>query len=563
MAITLNSGFKMPVVGLGVWRMDGKDIKSLLINAIKIGYRHFDCAADYKNEAELWNSDHGHVLEACKDSLKKLQLDYLDLYLIHFPVATRHTGVGETGSALGDDGVLDIDTTVSLETTWHAMEELVSLGLVRSIGISNYDIFTTRDCLVYAKVKPAVNQIETHPYFQRDSLVKFCQKHGICITAHTPLGGAAANTEWFGSVSCLVDPVLKGLMEKYKKTAAQVVLRWGIQRNTVVIPKTSKIERLEENFQVLYLYLVVERKWESIGVKMPVIGLGVWRMDGKDIRSLLINAIKIGYRHFDCAAEYKNEAEVGEALAEAFQTGLVKREDLFITTKAHHGHVLEACKDSLKKLQLDYLDLYLVHFPVATRHTGVGKSGSALGDDGVLDIDTTVSLETTWHAMEELVYLGLVRSIGISNFDIFTTRDCLAYAKVKPAVNQIETHPYFQRDSLVKFCQKHGICITAHTPLGGAAANTEWFGSVSCLVDPVLKGLMEKYKKTAAQVVLRWGIQRNTVVIPKTSKLERLEENFQVFDFELTKEDMDLIRSLDRNYRTNQPAKFWGIDLYA
>ncbi|CAK7329597.1 unnamed protein product [Dovyalis caffra] len=302
------------------------------------------------------------------------------------------------------------------------------------------------------------------------------------------------------------------------------------------------------------------------GFKMPIVGLGVWRMEGKEIRDLIVNSIKLGYRHFDCAADYKNEAEVGEALAEAFKGGLVKREDLFITTKlwnSDHGHVVEACKDSLKKLQLDYLDLYLVHFPVATKHTGVGATDSALGEDGVLDIDTTISLETTWHAMEDLVSMGLVRSIGISNYDIFLTRDCLAYSKVKPAVNQIETHPYFQRDSLVKFCQKHGICVTAHTPLGGGVANTEWFDTVSCLDDPVLKGLAEKYKKTVAQIVLRWGIQRNTAVIPKSAKIERLKENFEVFDFELSKEDMDLVKGLDRNYRTNQPAKFWGVNLYA
>ncbi|CAL5024334.1 unnamed protein product [Urochloa decumbens] len=228
----------------------------------------------------------------------------------------------------------------------------------------------------------------------------------------------------------------------------------------------------------------------SSGHQMPSVGLGVWRMEKPAIRSLIHSALRIGYRHLDCAADYQNEAEVGDALVEAFQTGLVKREDLFITTKlwnSDHGHVIEACKDSLKKLQVDYLDLYLVHFPVATRHTGVGTTSSALGDDGVLDIDTTISLETTWHAMEELVSMGLVRSIGISNYDIFLTRDCLAYAKIKPAVNQIETHPYFQRDSLVKFCQKHGICVTAHTPLGGSTANTEWFGSVSCLDDPVIK----------------------------------------------------------------------------
>nr|POE69824.1 nadp-dependent d-sorbitol-6-phosphate dehydrogenase [Quercus suber] len=228
-----------------------------------------------------------------------------------------------------------------------------------------------------------------------------------------------------------------------------------------------------------------------------------------------------------------------------------------------YGHVVEACKDSLTKLQLDYLDLYLVHFPIATSHTGVGTTASALDENKKLDIDTTISLETTWHDMEDLVSKGLVRSIGISNYDISLTRDCLAYSKVKPAVNQIESHPYFQRDSLVKFCRKHGICATAHTPLGSSVANTELFGSDSFLDEPILKGLAKKYKKSVVQIVLRWNIQRNTVVIPKTSKLERLKENFQVFDFKLTKEDMDLIKTIDRKYRTNQPGKDWGVDVYA
>ncbi|KGN43183.1 NADP-dependent D-sorbitol-6-phosphate dehydrogenase [Cucumis sativus] len=303
------------------------------------------------------------------------------------------------------------------------------------------------------------------------------------------------------------------------------------------------------------------------GFQMPVMGLGVWRMEKHKIKDLILNAIQLGYRHFDCAADYKSEAEVGDALAEALESGVVKREELFITSKlwnSDHGHVVEACKDSLKKLRLQYLDLYLVHFPIAIKHTGVGNTRSEKDEDGVLDIDTTISLETTWHAMEDLVSADLVRSIGISNYDIFLTRDCLAYSKVKPAVNQIETHPYFQRESLVKFCQKHGICVTAHTPLGGAAANTQRFGTLSCLEDPVVEELAEKYGRSPAQIVLRWGIQRNSTVIPKTSKLNRLEENLQVFDFELKEEDMDLIKSIDKKYRTNlTPARSWGIDLYA
>ncbi|XP_008449797.1 NADP-dependent D-sorbitol-6-phosphate dehydrogenase-like isoform X2 [Cucumis melo] len=304
------------------------------------------------------------------------------------------------------------------------------------------------------------------------------------------------------------------------------------------------------------------------GFKMPMMGLGVAGMRKDEIKDIITNAIQIGYRHFDCAADYKNEAEVGEALAEALESGLVKREELFITSKlwnSDHGHVVEACKDSLKKLQLQYLDLYLVHFPIPTKHTGVGNTNSELAKDGMLDIDTTISLETTWHAMEDLVFVGLVRSIGISNYDIILTRDCLTYAKVKPAVNQIETHPYFQRESLVRFCQKHEICVTAHTPLGGAAVNPQVFGSIyNVIQDPLLEKVANKYGRSPAQIALRWGIQRNTVVIPKSSKLKRLEENFQVFDFELKQEDMDLIKNIDKKYRTNLISTVaWGIDIYA
>ncbi|KAL5073984.1 hypothetical protein RYX36_012968, partial [Vicia faba] len=157
-------------------------------------------------------------------------------------------------------------------------------------------------------------------------------------------------------------------------------------------------------------------------------------MQGQEIKDLIINSIKIGYRHFDCAADYKNETEVGEAFKEAFDTGLVKREDLFITTQLWNSLIM----NMLLRLS-DYLDFYLVHFPVATRHTGDGTTDSALGEDGVLDIDRTISLETTWHVMEGLVSSGLVRSIGIINYDIFLNRDCLAYSKIKPVKNRQET----------------------------------------------------------------------------------------------------------------------------
>ncbi|MCO5579913.1 hypothetical protein L7F22_033780 [Adiantum nelumboides] len=168
---------------------------------------------------------------------------------------------------------------------------------------------------------------------------------------------------------------------------------------------------------------------------IPVLGLGVWRTERKLLHSLILEAICLGYHRFKCAADYKNEKE---ALAELFRQGVVKSSDLFITTKLwnfDHGYVWEACEGNFKNLQLDYLDLYLVHFLVAT--------SSTLDGDEVLDIDVTISLETTWHAMEDLVFASLVRSIGINNFGILLMRNYLAYSKIKPTVNTIETHPYF------------------------------------------------------------------------------------------------------------------------
>ncbi|PQM39531.1 NADP-dependent sorbitol-6-phosphate dehydrogenase [Prunus yedoensis var. nudiflora] len=302
------------------------------------------------------------------------------------------------------------------------------------------------------------------------------------------------------------------------------------------------------------------------GFEMPVIGLGLWRLEKEELRNTILNAIKLGYRHFDAAAHYKTEVDVGNAIAEAIQSGLVKREELFITSKvwnSDHGHVVEACKNSLKKLQLDYLDLYLVHYPLATKHNGVGATASLLDENKVLDIDVTVSLETTWHDMEKTVSLGLVRSIGLSNYELFLTRDCLSYAKIKPQVSQFETHPYFQRESLVRFCKKHGVIPMAHTPLGGATANVKAFGSISPLEDPVLLALAKKYQKSVAQIALRWNLERDTPVIPKSSKVERLKENLEVLNFKLEKEDIELINTIDKKFRTTLPSLSWGVDVYA
>lgn len=253
------------------------------------------------------------------------------------------------------------------------------------------------------------------------------------------------------------------------------------------------------------------------GVKMPWFGLGVWKVkDGDEAVSSVKAAIKAGYRSIDTAAIYQNEEGVGQAIKESG----VPREELFITTKvwnADHGYesTLQAFEDSLKRLQLDYVDLYLIHWPVKGKYT------------------------ETWRALEKLYKDGRVRAIGVSNFHIHHLKDILDDCEVKPMVNQVEYHPRLTQKELHEFCKENGIQLEAYSPLmhGGL------------LEEPILGEIGQKYGKTPAQVILRWDLQNEVVTIPKSTKEERIKENANIFDFELTKEEMEQIHALNLNKR--------------
>lgn len=279
-------------------------------------------------------------------------------------------------------------------------------------------------------------------------------------------------------------------------------------------------------------------------------------------------AVKLGVRHIDCAAIYGNEKEIGSALQDLFKEGVVKREDLWITSKLWNTdhdeeNVKKACEQTIADLQCEYLDLYLVHFPLAFEHTGIGSPGFKLDDEGKCKM-ARVPLHVTWGAMENLVESKLARSIGISNYPFIMFEDAMAYAKIKPVTNQIEAHPYFANDWFCSWCKREGVLITAHTPLGGAKANAEWRGaSESPLDDPVIKGIAEKHGKSAAQVCIRWAIDRGTVVIPKSTKPHRIKENFDVLDFKLSDEEVAAITALDKKQRSNKSGRAWGIKFQA
>lgn len=309
----------------------------------------------------------------------------------------------------------------------------------------------------------------------------------------------------------------------------------------------------------------------SINVKqqqMPAVGFGLWKIAKDDTAEMVFNAIKAGYRHLDSAADYGNETQAGEGIRRALAQGLCTRQDLWITSKLwntfhHPQHVREACEKSLSDLGLDYLDLYLIHFPISLKYVPMAERYppewifDPRAEHPKMTIDP-VPLADTWHAMEALVPAGLVRNIGVCNYNSALLHDLMAYASIKPAMLQIESHPYLTQQRLIRLAQHYDIAVTAFSPLGAGSYVELSMASHqdSVLQQAVVKDMARRVQRTPAQVVLRWGVQRGTSVIPKTSRAGRLVENLSVFDFTLSDDEMAAISALNQNRRFNDPGAF-------
>ncbi|GAN05122.1 D-xylose reductase [Mucor ambiguus] len=297
---------------------------------------------------------------------------------------------------------------------------------------------------------------------------------------------------------------------------------------------------------------------QPTGDKIPLVGFGTARIPAAETEQVIYNAIKTGNRLIDGALLYGNEPEVGKAVRKAIADGIVKREELFIVGKLwnhYHEkqHVKPVFQKTLDNYGLDYIDLYLIHFPLATEYVDPNESINFLSSKKEFNL-VKAPLQDTWRELEDLVDAGKIRNIGISNFNVQSTLDLLSYARIPPSVLEIEHHPYLQQRRLVNWAQSQGIQVIAYASFGNAVFTNVPPGTEhleNLMKHPVIVSIAEKNKRDVGQILLAWAVHHNVIVIPKTVNVDRMKSNLDIDGIKLDDEDLQKIAKLEANARFN------------
>ncbi|KAF5976397.1 alcohol dehydrogenase [Fusarium bulbicola] len=308
-------------------------------------------------------------------------------------------------------------------------------------------------------------------------------------------------------------------------------------------------------------------KFKSSGQQIPQVGFGLWKVAPENAAELVYEAIKSGYRLFDGAYDYGNEKEAGDGIRQAIDEGIVKREDIFITTKLWNtchqkDRAIKVATQQNEAWGLGYIDLFLIHFPVALEYNPECTRGWYYDGESQVKLEP-IPIRETWEALEELHARGIVKNIGVSNFNSQAILDIFTYAKVKPSMLQIEHHPYLVQQNLIDFCKDKGMLVTGYSSFGPQSFlelppsfPTKAAKTPSLFEAPLVLELASKYNKTPSQVLLRWATQRGLCVIPKSNRKERMAQNLNVTGFEMEQGDLARIAELDMGLHFNDPGVY-------